>query len=215
VAVRDALVALADPVLQRVPVGPTGEVLQGLRASDAGTTLLTGIDLDERPVPALRIPFKALARGADLIASIEAATLEDVMRRLRRWDLGLTDDELSFIGVVLIVARVSAGGARTLRVTAAHYVRPLARDLGGHVQRSAPAVLATWDPATDGFEDFSWGIVAELAGRAGLRPGDLEPETERRGSFLLGLAASAASSPGSVAAALAAFDAATPSGRPD
>ena len=35
------------------------------------------------------------------------------------------------------------------RVAAAHYVRPTARDEHGHTQRLGPAVLATWDPATD------------------------------------------------------------------
>ena len=32
-------------------------------------------------------------------------------------------------------------------VVAAHYVRPIARDVHGHVQRLGPAVLSTWDPA--------------------------------------------------------------------
>ena len=39
--------------------------------------------------------------------------------------------------------------AARARVVAAHYVRPVARDPHGHVQRLPPAVLATWNPATE------------------------------------------------------------------
>jgi hypothetical protein len=78
---------------------------------------------------------------------------------------------------VLVVRRVAPGRDR---VVAAHYARPLARDPGGHVQRQGPAVLASWDPATDTFELFAWGVASELAGRIGFRRGALDAEIERR-----------------------------------
>ena len=47
-----------------------------------------------------------------------------------------------------------------------------------------PAVLATWDPASNRFEHFAWGITAELADRIGMRPVDLEREQARRAETL-------------------------------
>ena len=71
-----------------------------------------------------------------------------------------TDDELSHLGVVLVLRaarrRPPAGRRRALRP-------PVARDVHGHLQRLGPAVLATWDPETDAFEHFGWGVTPELA----------------------------------------------------
>jgi hypothetical protein len=69
-------------------------------------------------------------------------------------------------------------------VIAAHYLRPVARDVHGHVQRLGPAVLATWDPASDKFEQFGWGVTPELAIRVGRRAGDFELEWDDRRAFL-------------------------------
>jgi hypothetical protein len=81
-----------------------------------------------------------------------------------------------------------------LRVTAAHYVRPLARDAHGHAQRLEPAVLATWDPADGRFEHFAWGVVPEIAARLGLRAGDLEADLHHRRDDLVGLASAGVTS---------------------
>ena len=93
---------------------------------------------------------------------------------------GLIDDELSHLGVVIVLRPMPEGR----RVVAAHYVRPVARDEHGHVQRLGPAVLTTWDPATDEFEHFGWGVIPELARRVGRRAGDFEIEADRRRDFL-------------------------------
>lgn len=204
-AIAAALEPLAAPSLRRVRIDAEGHGLDGLTAADTASTLLVGADITPAPAPALQVPLKALARGADLVASVEGATLEEVLARLRRLDLRLTDDELTFVGVVLVVRPVEVGGRPVQRVTAAHYVRPLARDPGGHVQRSGPAVLATWDSATDKSEDFSWGITAELAGRAGLRPGDLDGEVADRADYLAGLAAAGLRTPAEMRSALEGF----------
>ena len=114
-----------------------------------------------------RLAIRAAAIGYGLAATIHADALDEVFDALRRPPVGLDDDELSRLGVVLVLRRV---GEDRRRVVAAHYVRPTARDMHGHVQRLGPAVLATWDAPTDTFEHFGWGITPELAVRLG-RPG--------------------------------------------
>jgi len=129
-----------------------------------------------------RIAVRALSLGYGLGGTIHADSLEEVFAELGGTGVGLTDDELSRIGVVLILRIVPhpATGVHVRRIVAAHYVRPVARDAAGHVQRLGPAVLATWDPATDRFEDFSWGVAAELAERVGRKVGDFDGEVARR-----------------------------------
>lgn len=157
------------------------------------TTLLVHELSDHLPVytwgePA-RIVVRALSRGYGLGATIHAESLEEVLAALGDVEVGLTDDELSRLGIVVILRalRDARSGAVVRRVVAAHYVRPVVRDAAGHVQRLGPAVLATWDPAADRFEDFAWGIAPELAERVGRRAGDLEAERARRAAYLEGL----------------------------
>jgi hypothetical protein len=142
---------------------------------------------------AARVTLRALSLGFGLGATIHADSLEEVFDALRRPPVALADDELTRLGVVLILRAyapapgdVETGPLR--RVVAAHYVRPLARDAHGHVQRLGPAVLATWDGQEDDFEHFAWGILPELADRIGRRAGDVEAELERRRDYLDGLA---------------------------
>jgi acylphosphatase len=73
-------------------------------------------------------------------------------------------DELRDLGIVIVADR-RAG--RTF-VAAVHYVRPLERDVGGHIQRRGPAVLAAWDEREQRWEHFAWAIAPELAERAGM-----------------------------------------------
>ncbi len=129
-----------------------------------------------------RIAVRALSLGYGLGGTIHADSLEDVFATLGGPGVGLTDDELSRLGVVVIlrIVRHPTSEAWVRRVVAAHYVRPVSRDAGGHVQRLGPAVLATWDPLADRFEDFSWGVAAELAERVGMKTGDFEAEHARR-----------------------------------
>lgn len=134
-----------------------------------------------------RVAIRAASIGYGLVATIHADTLEGVFEALRREPVRAEDDELSRLGLVLILRRHGAGRRR---VVAAHYIRPTARDEHGHVQRLGPAVLATWDATRDRFEHFGWGVMPELALRVGRRPGDLELEIDRRGEFLANLVAS-------------------------
>lgn len=167
--------------------------------ADPATTWLIAQELsDHLPIyvwgDTARVALRAVSLGFGLGATIHADSLEEVFDALRRPPVALADDELTRLGVVLIMRAyppppgdLGAGPAR--RVVAAHYVRPLARDAHGHVQRLGPAVLATWDEREDEFEHFAWGILPELAERAGRRAGDFEQELERRRAYLEGLAA--------------------------
>ena len=156
---------------------------------------------------AARVAVRAASIGYGLAATIHADSLDDVFDALRRPPVRLTDDELSHLGVVVVLRRVD-GGRR--RVVAAHYVRPVARDLHGHTQRLGPAVLATWDPATDGFEHFGWGVTPELATRIGRRAGDFEIEQDRRRDYLDHLVAAGVTAPDAVRDAIRAYRPAVP-----
>jgi hypothetical protein len=160
------------------PIRPENTILLAAELSDHTPAYTWG--------DAARIAVRAAALGYGLAATIHGDSLDDVLGSLASRPVSLTDDELSRLGVVLILRRV-AGDRR--RVVAAHYLRPVARDVHGHVQRLGPAVLATWDPLRDVFEQFGWGVTPELAMRAGLRAGDFELEWAARRMMLAELAA--------------------------
>ncbi len=140
---------------------------------------------------------RTLVRGASvgygIGATIHADRLEDVHEILRARPVGLTDDELTYLGLILIV-RADRGpdGHVRRRVVAAHYARPVGRDEHGHTQRLPPAVLAARDAAADRLDHFEWGVMPELAIRLGRKAGDLEREQGERSSILAGLAADGA-----------------------
>lgn len=141
---------------------------------------------------AARIAVRAASVGYGLAATIHADALDEVFDALRRSPVRLADDELSHLGVVLVLRRLDDGRRR---VVAAHYVRPVARDVHGHLQRLGPAVLATWDPDTDTFEHFGWGVTPELALRIGRHAGDYEIEADRRREYLDRLVATGVTEP--------------------
>ncbi len=168
-------------------------------------TLLVAAELsDHLPAytwgDAARLAVRAVSIGYGLATTIHADSLDEVFEGLRRRPVALTDDELSHLGVVLVLRQ--PGGERR-RIAAAHYVRPVSRDAHGHVQRLGPAVLATWDPVHDRLEHFGWGVIPELAIRTGRRPGDFELEAETRRGVLDGLAVRGESEPARVRLAIA------------
>jgi type IV secretory pathway ATPase VirB11/archaellum biosynthesis ATPase len=155
------------------PIRPSTIVLLAHELSDHTPAYTWGV--------AARVAVRAASIGYGLAATIHADSLDEVFDRLRRPPVRLADDELSHLGVVLIARQLDDGRRR---VVAAHYVRPMVRDEHGHLQRLGPAVLATWDPTEDAFEQFGWGITPELARRVGRRAGDFEIELERRRTVL-------------------------------
>jgi hypothetical protein len=154
-----------------------------------------------------RIAVRAAAIGYGLAATIHGDSLEGVFAGLRSSPVRLSDDEMSRLGVVLVLREV--GGGRR-RVVAAHYVRPAVRDAHSHLQRLGPAVLATWNAVTDTFEQFGWGVTPELAMRVGRRAGDFELEVASRRAFLDDLAAGGTTGVAAVRAALAGYRASHP-----
>lgn len=174
----------------------SGEAGPPLAPVDPATMVMLASELDDLAPDGIwggraRTAIRALSLGYGLGTTIRGGSLEDVFERLRAPELGLTDDELSHLGVVLVMRHLVSEDAASdrRRVVAAHYVRPLSRDAGGHLQRLGPAVLATWDERHDAFEHFGWGILPELAGRVRRRPGDLEVDQARRTEYLAGLVA--------------------------
>lgn len=155
-----------------------------------------------------RVAIRAASVGYGLAATIHADTLEDVFTQLRRPPVRADDDELSRLGLVLILRRLDDDRRR---VAAAHYVRPVARDEHGHVQRLGPAVLATWDARGDRFEHFGWGVTPELAARLGRRAGDLEQDIERRRTYLTDLVAAGVVGVDEVRTAIRGYHQLTPS----
>ena len=167
------------------------------------TILLAGELSDHLPADtwgeAARVAVRAASIGYGLAATIRADSLDEVFEALRQPPVGLVDDELSYLGVVLVVRRLGDGRRR---VVAAHYVRPVARDLHGHIQRLGPAILATWNQTTDSFEHYGWGVTPELALRVGRRAGDFEIELDRRRDYLAALVARGVTGPEPARAAI-------------
>lgn len=172
----------------------------------AGGQLLAGIIGSIHPgedVAALTEPMRAagassLVRGRRAGGVVEGASLADVRARLGSGPLPLSEDQLTFIGCVLVVGAAEERSRGRLRVTAAHYVRPLARDAHGHSQRLDPAVLATWEDRLGKYEHFAWGVLPEIAARLGVRTGDLEADIHHRRDDLAGLAKAGVTAPDEV-----------------
>jgi hypothetical protein len=155
-------------------------------SSSTGVLVARGLaDADGISGARARIVVRALALGYGLLATLTGEGLDDALNALHDPGVGTDPDERSRLGVVLAVA----DDAGTPRVTAAHYVRPVALDTHGHVQRQPPAILAAWNPERDRWEHFAWGVLPDLAGRLGVRPIELEREQVRRAAILTGDAA--------------------------
>jgi hypothetical protein len=153
--------------------------------------------------PAARTFVRAASIGYGIGAAIHADRLEEVHDELRSPEVGLTDDELSYLGLVLIIRpRREADGQTRRRVVAAHYARPVGRDEHGHVQRLPPAVIAARDESTDRLEHFAWGVMPELGIRLGRPSGDLERDQAERASLLRRLASDGVVDVDSVRAAI-------------
>jgi hypothetical protein len=180
------------------------------------STFLVAAELSEHlPIytwgRAARTLVRAASIGYGIGATLHADRLEDVHTLLRARSVGLTDDELTYLGLILIVrAERGPDGHVQRRVVAAHYARPVGRDEHGHTQRLPPAILAHRDPATDRLDHFEWGVMPELAIRLRRKAGDLEREQAERSAILDRLASDGAIDLGTVRAAIASHRSTTP-----
>jgi hypothetical protein len=188
-----------------VEAGIAGDALRGLLASLRPDLGLAAIDAAALAEPLQVRSARALIHGEAAGGVARGASLEEVRSGLgAEPPTGLSEDELSFLGCVLVLgsdappAVAAADPAMTpaspVRVRAAHYVRPLHRDEHGHAQLLGPAVLATWDEPRQAFEHFAWGVLPEVASRLGRRAGDLEADIHHRRDDLGGLAAAGVTS---------------------
>ena len=173
------------------------------------STYLVAAELSEHlPIYTWGLAARTLVRAASIGygigATLHADRLEDVHALLRRRPVGLTDDELSYLGLILVVrAELDSDRDVRRRVVAAHYARPVGRDEHGHTQRLPPAILAARDERTDRLEHFAWGVMPELAIRLGRKAGDLERDQAERAAVLDRLATAGVTDRGPVRAALA------------
>lgn len=192
----EAILDLLPEGQRRIVLRGIGETFDTLDAADPAGAWVVASELSDH-LPAYtwgrgaRTAVRSISNGFALAATIHADSLEEVFELLSGPEVGSSSDELSLLGVVLVIRAVRRpiaarrpGSGLARRVVAAHFVRPVARDGGGHIQRLGPAVLATWEPRTDTFEHFAWGVVPELAIRVGMRPGDFEAELARRRTIL-------------------------------
>jgi len=168
-----------------IPVGPAGTLLVAAEISEHLPIYTWG--------RAARTLVRAASIGYGIAATLHADRLEEVHALLRGRPIGLTDDELTYLGLIVIVrAERGPDGHIRRRVVAAHYARPVGRDEHGHTQRLPPAILAHRDATSDRLDHFAWGLMPELAIRLGRRAGDLELDQAERSAILAGLAADGA-----------------------
>jgi hypothetical protein len=176
------------PLVVAAPPDRLGAGVQLLRGVFA--TIRPELDAAELAEPLSQTRARRLVRGNRAGGIVGAGSLEEVFGALSGPPFPLGDDELTFLGTVLVLGPMTGASTRgRLRVVAAHYVRPLARDAHGHAQRLPPAVLATWDGRLGRYEHFAWGVLPEIAARFGVRAGDLERDLHHRRDDLAGLAA--------------------------
>jgi hypothetical protein len=145
----------------------------------------TLLDGDAEPPTLARL--SALLGGGLAVGLISGVPdLQAVFERLRAAPASLPDDAIRRLGMIMVVDATEGGS----RIVAAHYLRPTERDGRGHLQRRPPAVLATWDRASDRFEHYAWGIAPELAERVDRSQADLEQRQLDRAGFLATMARS-------------------------
>ncbi|HEX3428583.1 MAG TPA: hypothetical protein VHS36_07230 [Candidatus Limnocylindrales bacterium] len=204
--------ALGWPAGHRTAADPSPAASVSRRSVGPASTFLVAPELSEH-LPfytwgrAARTLVRAASIGYGIGATIHADRLEDVHEALRSPEVGLTDDELSYLGLVLIArAWREPDGSITRRVVAAHYERPVGRDEHGHLQRLPPAVIAVHDERSDALEHFAWGVMPELAIRLGAKAGDLEREQVERAELLAALVRTGSLDVPAVRAAIASRD---------
>lgn len=187
----------APPLREAIPVNPASGFLVAAELSEHLPLYTWG--------RAARTLVRAASLGYGIGATLHADRLEEVHAALRSRPVGLTDDELSYLGLILVTrASRDPDGRLRRRVVAAHYARPVGRDEHGHTQRLPPAVVAARDADADRLDHFAWGIMPELAIRLGRKAGDLEREQAERAGVLAGLVAEGAVDLDTVRAAIAA-----------
>lgn len=182
-----------------VPIVVTGavETTDRLMVADVlihlpprGPALIVDLDAGRPSVSSLG---SFMRDGMRLAIVASAPGLRELLEAASAPPDGLPEDAARRLGLVLVVADAPSATpgpvVDRVRVVAAHYLRPLERDGGGHLQRRPPAVLATWDPAADGFDHFAWGVASELADRVDRSQASFEDLQASRATAIAALVA--------------------------
>jgi hypothetical protein len=143
---------------------------------DAGRPWVV-LDVAETPLSTTRLAG-LLKGGVTLALTCDAPNLQGALDLLAK--TGLPEDAIRRLGLVATLDDIE--GRRRCRVL--HYLRPAERDGEGHVQRRPPAIISAWDPGSDAFEDYAWGVTPELADRVDRSQADLEDRRRDRASLL-------------------------------
>jgi hypothetical protein len=160
--------------------------------ADGGVPLVVVTEGDPQQAQELRSATSALigaagghgrtADGALPGGIARGRSLEDV---LRLGGIGFGEgvpDEARDIGVVVVLD--SAPDGQRQRIARAHYVRPIERDVAGHLQRRPPTLLSARDDNTDRLDHFFWAINDELATRVEMDAADFERAHAHRARLL-------------------------------
>lgn len=105
------------------------------------------------PEPAtVRTTIRALARGYTLIADGCAASLAEILEQLRSGAFRVPEADIRRMGLVVLTDEE--------RVTSCHLLQP--SETGSD---RPPTLLSAWDADQQGWDDFAWAAIPELAER--------------------------------------------------
>ncbi len=106
---------------------------------------------------------RTTADGALPGGTVHGTSLEDLLRLSGAGESDEVPDEARELGVVVVLGQPDLD--EPVRLVRAHYVRPVERDVAGHLQRRPPALLSALDETTFRLDHFFWAITDELATR--------------------------------------------------
>ncbi len=173
---------LVDGGLPLVVTGGSPEGRTALLAALDGLPGASGTTLDHIGPSGvwgsvLRARIAGLRPGDRFRAAAEAASLRQLLETLDAPGIGLTDDEIRTLGLIVVLDEAG-------RVAAAHLLRPVERDGAGHLQRRPPAVLAARDSHDGKLEHFTWAVTSELADRVDRSQADFESRQTGRARLI-------------------------------
>lgn len=125
----------------------------------------------------LRARIASLRPGDRFRATAEEGSLRRLLEILEAPEIGLTDEEIRALGVIMVLDDEG-------RIAAAHLLRPVERDGAGHLQRRPPAVLAARDSHDGKLEHFTWAVTSELADRVDRSQADFESRQTGRARLI-------------------------------
>jgi len=125
------------------------------------------------------------ADGAIPGGVVRGSSLEDLLRLSGAAESNEVPDDARELGIVAVLGQPDDGGP--IRLVRAHYVRPIERDVAGHLQRRPPALLSALDEATSRLDHFFWAITDELATRVATEAHEFEIAHRRRARLLTDL----------------------------